>query len=118
MGLGRHVFNSLNVRSSALRQIAEQSISMLSTHTVNAGSGRMVSTLAQVCHGQPFRTVLRTKVSTARSLAAIRSLLSAGADQQQPATQAAAEYSVRDTMKLLEAGIGPLGQLPMVSGRQ
>lgn len=59
--------------------------------------------------------LVRSESSCVRALTTTRSLQSAGADQQQPAVQAGPDHSVLDTMKLLEAGIGPLSQQPMVS---
>eukprot|EP00878_Enallax_costatus_P043709 GHUV01051765.1.p1 GENE.GHUV01051765.1~~GHUV01051765.1.p1 ORF type:complete len:243 (+),score=67.17 GHUV01051765.1:356-1084(+) len=87
---------------------------MLPTHLCNASTGRMVSALARMYHRQLVGVLRSCGGSSTRSLATTCSLKSAGADQQQSAAQAAAEHSVLDTMKLLEAGTGPLSQLPMV----
>lgn len=88
---------------------------MLSTRLCNAGTVQMASALSRAYMRSLVSCLVCPSTIGMRGLTTTHSLKPAGSEQQQSAVQTAPEPSVQDTMRLLEAGIGPLSQQPMVS---
>lgn len=84
---------------------------MLSTRVCNAGAGKLASALSRAYANGLVSCIGCRRATTWRGLTTSYSLKSA---QQQPATQVPPEHSIQETMRLLEADIGPLSQQPMV----